>query len=236
MKSSYLIHHYFELAAALAASFYWLKTKDNKVRPFVWFLWLTVTVETIGLYPLAMQNNYDNKIFIYLKNSVFCRNMWLYNAYSSIGLILVGLFFLRNLQDQTSKKIIKIVLVVCTAFAIIYYLTSGQFFKMSLPYDNALQTFAIFIFVLLYFRELMGSEEILAFYKSHVFFISVALLIWNICLTPLFIFDGYYRAINPEFVAFRTSFLTVSNILLYSCYVFAFLISLYYKGKLAPKK
>lgn len=226
-----LLFHYFELAAALAGSYYWLKTKDESVRPFVWYLWFTVVVETLAMYTY-LYNNFDNSFINWIENSIFFRNIWLYNIYYAVSLVLIGMFMIRNTKNDTSHKIIKIIVVVCSLFTISYFSISGKFFEMELPYDLAVQTFSIFIMVLLYLRELMQSEQILDFYKSHVFYISLGLLLWHICLTPLFIFDDYYDAINLEFGAFRTIFLDTFNIILYSCYVFAFLYSLYHKRNL----
>ncbi len=226
-----LIFHYFELAAALAGSYYWLKTNDESVRPFVWYLWFTVIVETLAMYTY-LYDNIDNSFINWIDNSVFHGNTWLYNIYNSVSLILIGMFMISNTKNETSHKIIKVIVLVCSLFTVFYFFITGEFFVMALPYDLAVQTFAIFIMVLLYLQELIQSEQILDFYKSHVFYISLALLLWHICLTPLFIFDGYYRAVNKEFIAFRTIFLDTFNILLYSCYVFAFLYSLFHKRKL----
>jgi hypothetical protein len=230
------IHHYFELAAALAGSYYWLKTKDERIRPFIWYLWLTISVETIALYPMIMQYNFDLPWFIWLKNSPICRNTWLYNIYGFVGLILLGWFYRNHVNNRLSKKVIVFTVVLCSVFALLYYAISGRFFEMYLPYEDAFRTFAILIFVLLYFRELLNSEKFLEFYKSHMFYISIALMLWNICVTPLFIFDGYYKAINKEFVEFRRLFLAIANVLLYTCYVFSFLFSLYHKKQLVLKK
>jgi signal transduction histidine kinase len=198
-----LIIHYFELAAALAGSYYWLKTKDPKTRPFIWYLWFTITIETVALYSYIMLNNYDNAVFIWLKNSGFCRNTWLYNIYGFVGLILIGLFYIQQIEHAGSKRIIRGIVITCSAFAVFYFILSGRFFETYLPYDDAVRTFAIFTFVLLYLRQLLNSDRLLEFYKSHVFYISIGLMLWNICITPLFIFDGYHRAINTEFVVFQ---------------------------------
>ena len=226
-----LLFHYFELAAALASSYYWLKTKDKSVRPFIWYLWLTVFVETLSLYTY-LYDHFDNAIINWIDNSIFHGNTWLYNIYHSVSLILIGMFLIRNTKTEFSHKIIKIILITCTLFVVSYFLISGKLFEMSLPYNLAIQTFAIFIMVILYLRELIQSDQILDFYKSHVFYISLALMLWHISLTPLFIFDSYYRAANEGFFTFRDIFLNTFNILLYSCYVFAFFYSLYHKRKL----
>jgi hypothetical protein len=220
-----------ELMAAFSASYYWLKTKDQSVRPFVWYLWVIVFVETLGMYTLLYEH-FDNSFINWIENSVFVRNIWLYNIYFFVSLILIGMYMIRNTKNDMSHKIIKVIVVVSSLFTVCYFSITGGFFTMALAYDLAVQTFAIFIMVLLYLQELIKSEQILDFYKSHVFYISLALSLWYICLTPLFIFDSYYRAVNSGFVAFRIDFLNISNILLYSCYIFAFLYSLWHKRKL----
>lgn len=229
-------HHYFELAAAIAATFFWIRTEDSRVKPFMWYLWLTVVVETLGLYAFLMLNNYDNPLFVWVKNSPMCTNTWLYNSYDFFGLILIGWFFRNYISNSTSKGIIKIIVVLSSVFSILYFLISGRFFEAYLPYDLVFRTFAIFIFALLYFKELLKSDELIVFYKSHMFYICTALMLWNISLTPLFMFDGFFKASNAEFVNFRVKFLLVSNIILYSCYTTAFLISLYFKNKLVLRK
>ncbi|WP_296382855.1 hypothetical protein [Winogradskyella sp.] len=230
-----MLFHYLELVAALSGSYYWLKTKDNSVKPFVWYLWFTVFVETLSMYTYLYEY-FDTPLINWIENSVFFRNTWLYNIYNFVSLILIGMFVIRNIDNSTSQKIIKLIIIACSIFSIWFFVLTGEFFIMSIPYDLAVQTFAIFIMVLLYLRELIQSEQFLDFYKSHVFYISLAIMLWHICLTPLFIFDEYYRFGNDDFIAFRGIFLDTFNILLYSCYTFAFLYSLFHKRKLVMSK
>lgn len=236
MDLEHLITNLFELIAAISASYYWIRTRDKAVKPFVWLLWLTVIVETLGLYGFIMQNNYDNEYFIKLKNSVFCENRWLYNIYTFVMLILLGYFYVNHLSKKKPKIIVVAIVCASSIFSISYYIVTDGFFLKSIPYDFAIQTLAIFIFVMFYLNELLRSDKILDFYKSYVFYISIAVLLWHLCLMPLFIFDAYFYAINTEFVQFRSQYLLISNILLYSCLTFSFLFSLFHKGKLVTKK
>ncbi len=228
------ITHLIELVAALSGSYYWLRTKEDSVLPFVWFLWVTVFIETVAMYPY-LYNYSDNAFVNWLESSVLERNVWLYNIYNFLTLILVGIFMIRNTNTSVSHRIIKIIIIVYSFFTICCFSITGSFFLMSLPYDLVIQTFAMYIMLLVYLRELIASDQILYFYKSHVFYLIFSITFWFICLTPLFIFDSYYRAINESFVVFRGRFLFVSNILLYSCYTFAFLYSLWQKRQLAMK-
>ena len=224
-----LVFHLFELIAALAGAYYYLKTKDAKVKPFVWFLWVVVFVETVGMYGYILQYNFDNNMFIWLKNSVFCTNTWLYNLFNLASIFFFGMFYKRVLSHESDKKIIDFLVIIYIVFSILYFILTKSFFIKAIPYDFLLATLIVFIFVLLYYKELFKSDKILFFYKSTFFYISSGLLLWHLCVSPLFIFNGYFYDINQNFVEFRSTYLLVANILLYSCYTFAFLYTLQFK-------
>jgi len=228
--SNYLVAiHIIELIAALAGTYYYLKTRDEQMKIFIYYLWFVVFIETIGMYGYLLQNNYDNKWFIWVKNSVFCSNTWLYNIFSFVSVLMLGNFFLKIIQDKFSKMIIKIAVLIYAAFAIIYFITSGTFFYKSLPYDVFVETFIIFIFVILYYKGLLSSDRILKFYKLPIFYISSGLLLFYLCTAPLFTFNSYFYEVNNSFVQFRYKYMFVVNTLLYSCYTFAFLYTLQFK-------
>ena len=75
--SNYIVAiHIVELIAALAGTYYYLKTRDSQMKIFVWYLWFVVLVETVGMYGHLLLNNYDYDWFIWLKNSIICSNTW----------------------------------------------------------------------------------------------------------------------------------------------------------------
>lgn len=228
------LFHLLELGAALVASFYWLKTKEKSIIPFVWYLWFIVFIETLALYPFLYEIK-DNSIINSIKNSQFYRNTWLFNIYTPIVVFLIGRFMINNTNTILSHRIIKSLVFGFIIFWLFYFLFVANFFETVLPYHFIISTFVIFIMVMLYLRELLMSDELLNFYKSPVFFVIIALMLWYICLTPLFIFNTFYLKINEEFLTFRRIFLNTSNILLYSWYIFAFLYPLRFKKKLIPR-
>ncbi len=221
--------HILELIAALAGSYYYLKTKSEKIRPFVWYLWVVVCVETLGMYGFLLQYNYDNEIFIWIKNSVFCYNRWLYNLYELASIVLFGIFYWRVIDDNLSKKVVRFSSTAYVIFSILYFIFSDDFFIKSIPYNFLLATIIVFLFVMLYYRQVLNSDRIMLFYKSPIFYISSGLLLWYLGVAPLFIFDGYFYEVNQNFVEFRSLYLLIANILLYSCYTFGFLYTLQFK-------
>lgn len=216
----------FEIIAAITGSYYLSKNKDSVLRIFVYYLWLTVFVEIIGSYTYLLLNNYDVSWFINIKNSVFCYNIWLYNIYAFLAIGLIGLFYSNLMTNIFFKSIIMFIFVTYVIFAFVFFTFSEAFFVKSLPYNYILGGFVISVYVVLYFIELMRSEELLDYYRLPSFYISIALLIWYLCAIPLFIFSSYFYDINSNYVEFRSIALLFINIFTYSCYTFGFLYSL----------
>ena len=199
------------------------------MKIFIWYLWIVVFTETVGMYGYILQNNYDYPWFITLKNSVICSNIWLYNIFSFVSILIFGKFYLNIIKDGISRTIIKIAVAVYAAFTIIYFIFSGTFFEKSIPYNVFLETLVVFVFTILYYKQLLGSDKILLFYRLPVFYISSGLLLFYLTTSPLFTFDKYFYDINKQFVQFRYVYMFVVNILLYSCFTFAFLYTIQFK-------
>lgn len=219
-----IITHLVEIIAAIFGSFYLYKNRDQATRFFVYYLWLIVIVENLGLYAKFMHDNYDNELFILIKNSPFCSNYWLYNFYDLLALVLLSRYFRAIISNVKFNKYIKLFAVSYVIFAIIYYLLTGTFFKGGIDYNFMYQTILITIFVFLYFVDLMRSNKILGFRNSKHFYIITILWLWFLAITPLFIFQDYFSLINPEFISFRKLLLLSSNILMYLCFAIIFLL------------
>lgn len=215
-----------EFIAAISGTLYIRKNKNSVTKIFVLYLWITFFVETIASYTYVMQNNYDYKWFINIKNSAFCYNRWLYNIYGFLAIGLIGLFYSNLMNTKLFRVIISIVFIVFSVFAFLFFTLTDAFFSRSLPYALVFGTVIICLYVILYFIELMRSDELLNYKKLPSFYISIALLLWYLCATPLFIFDSYFKEINTKFVDFRYLFLLIINIFTYLCIAFGFWYSL----------
>lgn len=224
-----IITYSVEFIAAISGTIYLSRTKNELYRIFVQYLWLTFTVEVIGLYKRGLQYNYDYEWFIAIKNSVFCDNHWLYNIYSYLAIGIIGVFYSGIISSRLSKIVIRTILILYSLFVLIYFLTTDAFFFKELPYDMLISTVIICIYVILYFIELMKSDSLLDFYKLPSFYISIGLMLWYICVMPLIIYDEYFLAINTDFLIFRYLLLLFLNIFTYLCFTFGFWYSLYKK-------
>lgn len=221
-----LITKFFEISAAVFGSVYLHRTKNQKLKIFVVFLWITVIVEVIGYYKTILQNNYDYNWFIAWKNSIFCQNIWLYNIFNFLTIGFLGVFYTDLISNKSSKLFIRFIVVLYSIFSIFYYTFTDAFFVLGLPYDSILSSIIVSAYVILYFKELMNSDFLLQYYRLPSFYISVALLLWYLCATPLFIYSSYFLPFNTEFVNFRTLLLLYINIFTYTCITFGFWYSL----------
>ncbi|MFD2917890.1 hypothetical protein [Psychroserpens luteus] len=226
LKNGLLVIDTVEIMAAIFGSYYISKVSNSVLKIFVYYLWLTVFIEITGAYSFLLLNNYDLEWYINLKNSVFCSNTWLYNIYSFLAIGIIGLFYSNLMTSKVFKNGIRVIFIAYAVFAFAFFTFTDAFFTKSLPYSFIFGTVSISIYVIFYFIELMRSDEILSYYKLPSFYISIALLIWYICVTPLFIFDSYFYEMNTKFVEFRGKFLLFINIFTYLCFAFGFWYSL----------
>ena len=222
-----IITNAFELLAALSGSYYYKKIQDKRLRIFVHYLWLTTIVEIVGSYSYLMLNNYDYQWFIAIKNSVFCSNIWLYNIYAYLAMGFISIFYYNFMTTIKSRTVVLSAFIGYSVFSILYYTLTDAFFITSLPYHFTIAVAIISLYVLLYFLQLINSDKILDFYKLPSFYISIGLLLWYLCVIPLFIFNGYFKSINSDFGRFRALLLLIINICTYSWFAFGFLYPLY---------
>jgi len=226
IDNRFLITYFFEIIAALSGSYYLKKVKDNRLRIFVYYLWLTVIVEIVGSYGYVMQYNFDSEWFIAIKNSQFCYNTWLYNTYAFLAIGLIGIFYSNFMSTTKTRAAILSIFVIYSLFSILFFTFTDSFFKKSIPYDIIIGASIICFYVVLYFLELIKSDKILKFYELPSFYISIGLLIWYLCVSPLFIFNSYFNSISSDFGVFRILLLLFINIFTYSCFAFGFLYPL----------
>lgn len=229
MPTQILFIHIIELLAALAGSYYLLKTNDKLIRPFGRYLWLIVFVETLGLYGYVLQNNYDYDWYIWLKNSVWCTNSWLYSIFEVVTIAFFLYFYRLVIKDPKVKKALSVFFIGYLIFTILYFIFTDDFYSMTFQYNTFISTFFIVFAVSCYYRELLKSEQVLYFYKDPIFYISTGLFIWHLCYIPLAIFNDYFRLINNRFIQFRYNYMLIINLFLYLCYTFGFLYTLRFR-------
>lgn len=205
---------------ALVSGFFCLyKNRRSELRPLVFFLLFTISVELIGSYTRFI----DDWAFLYfLKETPFERNFWLYNCFIIVSLFFYIRFYRNRLRFLKFKRFLNYLTIVSIPFTIMIF--TNEYF---LTYVKAIvlwTSLTVFICTSLYFYELMQSSSILVFYKLPMFYVSLGLFMWWLILPPIALYMPYYSKIYPEFVAFRGYSLFILNVILYSIYTIAFVL------------
>ncbi|WP_299256074.1 hypothetical protein [uncultured Aquimarina sp.] len=93
--------------------------------------------------------------------------------------------------------------------------------SQSLPY--IIGAIFLLITIILYFIEILNSEEVLSAKKNLLFWISVGLLIYYVGNIPFRILRNYYAEVTDATLAILVN-LTV-GVVMYTCYIIGFIWS-----------
>lgn len=215
-----------EFIAALAGGYYLLKAHSipliNKI--FVWFLWLTLLVDTSGFYNVAAYYS-DYEYFSFIKGTKFVHTYWLFNPYHLIAYVAFQSFFITQINSEKLRKRLWIITVAFTLAAILNLILSGIFFTSYSAFTAICGTVILVLWIGLFFYQILRSQRILNFYKDLAFYIAIGALIWHVSITPLFIYNKFgIMNTSPEFVNFYKILLSVMNAFMYLSFAAGFLI------------
>ncbi|MBT8183315.1 MAG: hypothetical protein KJN76_00630 [Eudoraea sp.] len=213
-----------ELLAALAGSFYLSKTNATRIsKQLVAFLWITFFVEVIASYaPIAYFSEF--KYFAFVKDTPFENNKWLYNIYTLYSYVFLAYYFHQNLRNLKWRLILKVILVAFTVVAVFNLVFSGVFFTADAQFTLLTGTLILVLSIILFYFELLQSDLILQLKRLLPMYISVGVLIFNLCVTPVDIFSEYFSEENVSFIALRNNVYLYTNVFMYAMFIIGFLI------------
>lgn len=213
-----------EFIAALAGVYYLSKTKTTKWNYyFVVFLWITVVVETTGLYStLAYYSGYT--YFPFVEKTIFRANFWLFNIYAIFAFSFLSLYYRSLLTSKTSRTVLKILtgiyILISVSVFFILDVFSGGYSKFSF-FSGVL---ILLLSVFMYYYELLFTDKILSLKYNLSFYLSVGLILFYVCLTPLTFMSDYLVSEDSLFFKLYHNYLLYGNLFLYSTFIFAFLL------------
>ncbi|MBU2940509.1 hypothetical protein KO494_13255 [Lacinutrix sp. C3R15] len=191
-----------EILAAVTGVLLYGKYKGSAAKYFIYFLVYIVFMAIGGRYTYWV---YNDGIFSFLEGTLLESNYWWYTLFWKIAaVVFFGWYYLQVLQNTTSKKILKvsIILFLIISFGTIL-VTLPDFFKGAIPIISILGALIILQCVFYYFLEILQGDKILTFYRSITFYISCAILLFWLIKTPLVFFDPYYRMADMQYVNLR---------------------------------
>ena len=143
----------------------------------------------------------------------------IFNIWNFVNHFFYLFFFLHLLQNSFKKNVVKFIIVSYTVFTlvVVFY---ADFLNKFLSIDAVIGSILIVITVLIYFSELLQSDEIFNLKKSMVFWISLSVLLFNIGFIPV--------DIIAEFISFSGVFRIIAlilNLLMLACFITGFIVS-----------
>jgi len=214
-----------ELLAAIAGSYY-LKKNPNTQKAnkyLVYFLWYTFIHEVIGSYaPIAYFSEY--KYFSFVKGTFFYDNAWLYNIYTVIYFSFFINYFTSFIKNEKINKVFKLLTVIYIVISLIILITSDLSFNSNSPFLPVVGTILLLVAIIYYYFSLLKSDELLDLKKQLPVYISIGVLVFNLCITPVDIFSLYFKRVNELYVAIRTNLLLITNIFMYTTFIIGFLV------------
>lgn len=216
--------HIIEVLAAIAGTYFISKNKgDSSIRYFVYYLWITVFVETIGILPRLIIS-WESLSF--LKDSIWAHNFWIYNIYLVLTFWVYVNYFKSIIKRGVFKNIINVFVLVFVTSSFVNFVVTDVFFNGLSSFSFILGSISLLFSALLYFYEVLQTDIILNFYKSISFYIAIGSLVFYLSITPLFIYNEYYSSNSPEFVKIYNIIRELAIIFMYSCYTFGFIVCL----------
>ncbi|MFB9057536.1 hypothetical protein ACFFU9_12375 [Mariniflexile ostreae] len=198
----YYLIHLLELTAAILALIHYKKYKSSTERYFLHFLWLTFIFDTV--------------IGVLIRPLFEIDNTWAYYIYTGISFLFYYWWYHSVLLKTMYKRII---LVFGFLFFIVYFF---NFTKPNL-HQYSFITGAFFLLILtgLYLHQLFNADYILNLKYKLSFWITIALVLFNISMIPFILLSEYFNfwVDNPIFV----SILFFLNVVLYGCYMIGFI-------------
>ncbi len=148
---------------------------------------------------------------------------FVFHIYQPVEYSLLALFYYNIIKNTLIKKLILLSIPIVLIFSIFYYAYgSGQFFKADFI-DFFLTAFFICIWVIIFFLELLRSDENLNLTSYPAFWINAAnLLFYGGCLLVM----GAYYYLYTTNATLANQLLKINhvlNLVLYCMYTIAFI-------------
>ncbi len=211
-----------EILAAVTGLLCYNKYRHTVAKYFIWFLIYLSICDFAGSYVNYIKGD---GFFNFLQGTRLVRNFWWSTMYWKIGAILFFAFYYTIvLTNKKFKYIIKYISVLFFVFSLVYILCHwDDYFLRFFPIISVMGAMIIFLCTVFYFIEILTSDKILTFYRSLNFYISSAIFIWWLIITPLVFYDIYNSHRDWNFIFLKWEIYLVANIFMYLTYTFAFI-------------
>lgn len=210
--------------AAVTGVILFKKYYSTAAKFFIIFLIYIAICDLLSAYTYLVRNN---GVLSFLDTTPFRSNHWWSTLYWEIGaVIFYSFYYCELIKTNLYKIIIKYSCFSFLAFSLVYIVVNFKdYFNSFFPAIAVFGALVILLCVVVYFIEILLSDQILTFYKSLNFYISAAILLWWLIATPLVFYNIYFSSADWDFVILQDTIYILSNILMYSTFTFGLIYS-----------
>lgn len=193
---------------------------------FIYYLFGILLVDLSGYY-VAVAYFTDYKWFGFVKNTVWERNYWLFNAVNPISFLIFLWFFIAQLDSERIKRWLKIATVLFLTGCIISNIFSGDYFTAYVAFTYIVGSILLSVCIACYLIQILRNEQIVDFHKSLSFYVALGALFWHLGFTPMFIYNRYnIMESSPLFLEIYKITLSILNLIMYGSFAVGFLIEM----------
>lgn len=214
LKGNYtLITSLVEFIAAITGLLLLRKYKTSKVKYIIYFLVYAFFVDLIGGYPSFLK---ENGYFHLIEGTLIERNYWWYTIFWWVGLSTIMFFVNYQIVNTLKlKKILKYAYYLYLFQVIIYVVFRfGSIFKPD-QFVSIASLWMVVLSIIIYFFEILNSEQIIIFYRSVHFYFNSIFFVWILIIMPLEFFEAYFIKDDWNYVLFRWKIHLLLNTFLY---------------------
>ena len=181
---------------------------SKAIKGFLFILMLTNIVELGSYYKLFVITHASN---------------WVYNLRNPIEFAFIGWFYIQIIENPIIKKRIKyLTYLICFSSAINFFFFQG--FRYLNSYTIILGSCICIYYIFEYFKQMMNTPGSVSLFRNPYFWISVGFLFFYTGQSILLSFFQYFLSTNnfKPFFPIWQFFITLINIILYSCLTISF--------------
>ncbi len=209
--------------ASVIAGIYFLNynPRDRVTQFFVAFLALNFLVGIFSFIPRLV--NFVAPLQ-HLQTTFLNNDYWLYNPFIILGYSLYAWYFRIGLRSKKRRLIVVLGILTLNIVGYTHLFYEDIFFYAHSMLVFLLGFLLIVTSISFYYYELLKSDKVLVINKSVKMYISIGYLFYNLLCMPVWIYSHkYYNHLNPKFGALYSFTISLSHILIYGIYIFAFL-------------
>ncbi|KJD34803.1 membrane protein [Tamlana nanhaiensis] len=216
---NYLTFFVESLAAFTGILLYKRYSLIKEYKWFIWFLIYLTICDSAGKYVYLIYGG----VLSFLEDTKFVYNYWWSTLFWKIGAVIFFVFYYVEVLNSTLfKKVLKFSGITFLCFSLIYIVLNWEeYFVRSFPVISVLGALIIFMCTIFYFIEVLSSNSILTFYKSLNFYVSTAIFIWWLIITPLVFYDLYHFNGDWNFIFLKWQIYLFANLCMYFTFTFA---------------